>query len=187
MGAVYLSCTVDLDVPGSAGSFGYVGVAPTPVGSRFLRCTTGNAAVAAQPFGRLELTQPDFTGDYIISGYSFAQASLLTEASGPAFGPYAYLNGYQTRFYLPEDLLGEVTVLVKLESSGDVGIEYISGGGAGYAVVYDAGGALALDVYAGAHTATSGDVTYTCHLVSNAPPPELPAFWTNFIGSRERI
>lgn len=157
MGAVYLSCVLNVDDPDAVAFFGYEGIPsgqyPSPTAGKFLRCTTNNAVVAAQPFGQLALTQPDFTGDYVISGYSRVSAQAIVEAG---FEPYTYSNGYIARFYVPDGLTGEVKVFVKIESSADVGIEYVGGGGAGTVDPYVAGGLKALAVTAIADTATAG-------------------------------
>ena len=183
MGAVYLSCVLNVDDPDAVASFGYEGIPsgqyPSPVAGNFLRCTTNNTTVAAKPFGQLALTQPDFTGDYVISGYSRVMAAAIV---GSGFEPYTYDNQWISRFYLPSGISGEVKVFVKIESSAAVGIEHVGGGGAGTAYPYVTGGLKALLVTANASTGTAGDVTFTCHVVSNAPPP---AFWTSFVGSQE--
>ena len=183
MGAVYLSCVLNVDDSGALASFGYEGIPsgqyPSPVAGNFLRCTTNNTTVAAQPFGQLTLTQPDFTGDYVISGYSRASATAIV---GSGFEPYTYDNHWLIRFYPPSGISGEVKVFVKIESSAAVGIEYVGGGGAGTASLYVTGGLNALLVDVSASTGTAGDVTFTCHVVSNAPPPD---FWTSFVGSQE--
>ena len=182
MGSVYLSCVLNVDDPGPVASVGCEeipsGQYPSPVAGNFLRCTTNNTTVAAQPSGHLALTQPDFTGDYVISGYSMVGATAIV---GSGFEPYTYDNRWESRFYLPSGISGEVKVFVKIESSAAVGIEYVGGGDAGRAYIYVTG-LKTLLVAATASTETAGDVTFTCHVVSNAP---APGFWTNLVLSSE--
>ena len=187
MAAVYLACEINLDELGSVGAFGYVGIDAgdyvPPVGDAYLRTVINVAAVAAMPSGEWAPIQENFTGGYEIDGYGQILCSLV---SGEYVGPYQSSTYVTLKFYVPDGLSGLVTFFVKAECSGAIGVDEVGGGGAGYGQVIDLGGSLALDMAALWSADTTGDITFTTHLVGSGDPPEPPAaFWTNFIGSRE--
>lgn len=181
MGALYVSCEFDPH-SGDVVGFGYDGIPAgeyvPPEGSNFLASTLSNAVVAAEPFGKKVITQSDFTGTYVIAGYS-----TRTAIAGDGVGQY---DTHQTiKFTLPPGLSGTVRAFAKVEASGAVTSTGIDGGGLGYVFGYDVGESRAVECSVFCKTETAGDVTFTVHLIGDGPPPT--EFWSSFIGSREIV
>ena len=193
MSTLYLSADLDFSSSFAIGGFGYAGIPESeyvpPDGSNYLRATLDVPTAVASPFNRHELEPSDLSGGYEHTGYMmFGEAAPTTEASGPVFAVYTYFCRFLLRFVPPPGMSGLGKAYVKVETSAPSGVEYIGGGGAGYAAL-DAD----LEPPRGEfdivfHSSEESTVTVTVHFVgASGPNPPTEVFWTDFIGSHEII
>lgn len=191
MSTIYLSADLDFSSPYTSGSFGYGGipaseyVPPDGIDNvNYLRAILNVPAALASPFGRYELDHSELLGAYEPTGYMFGEAEPVTEASGPAFGVYTYSCRFLLRFVPPPGLSGLGKAYVSVVTTAPSGVEYVLGGGAGYAELDTERETPRAEFDIRFQTAEESVIAVTVHFIGGSDPP-AGAFWTDFVLARE--
>ncbi len=190
MSTIYLSTDLDFSSPYTSGSFGYADIPASeyvpPDGTNYLQAVLNVPAAVASPGGRYEFDHSELLGAYEPTGYIFGQVTPTTAGSGPAFGVYTYHCQFQMLFVAPPGLSGLGKAYVSITTTALSGVEYVLGGGAGYAALDAERETPRGEFNVIFHTLEEGTITVTVHFIGgSAPVPPTEAFWTDFVLARE--
>ncbi len=183
MSTIYLSTDLDFSSPYTIGGFGYADIPASeyvpPDGTNYLQAVLNVPTALASPGRRYVYDHSELLGAYEPTGYIHGEVTPTTVGSGPALLVY-----FQMLFLAPPGLSGLGKAYVSITTTAPSSVEYVDGGGAGYAALDTEREPPQGEFFIIFHTLEESRITVTVHFIGGSAPP-AGAFWTNFVLSSE--